>query len=73
MRINRDGSAAFRRGREATDYDTGSWSLNGDRLCREWQKIEPRRACFAVVGDGAHVELFDRRGLMVIDARITEE
>jgi CubicO group peptidase (beta-lactamase class C family) len=74
MRLNRDGSAAFRRGREATDYDTGSWTLNGDRLCREWQKIEPRRACFAVVGDdGAHVELFDRRGLMVIDARITEE
>jgi CubicO group peptidase (beta-lactamase class C family) len=72
MRLDRDGGAVLFKGREPTLGDSGSWNISGDRLCRQWQKIRPLHACFLVVRDGERVALFDRRGLMVIDARIVE-
>jgi len=72
LRLGADGSAAFLRGREPTEVDTGSWHISEDKLCREWKKTRPTSACFAVVGDGTKVQLYDRMGLMVIDARIVD-
>jgi CubicO group peptidase (beta-lactamase class C family) len=73
IRLNHDGSAAVLRGREPTEFDTGSWSVRQGRLCREWKKIEPRQLCFAAAGDGSSIQLFDRRGLMRIDASIVDD
>ena len=56
--------------RDPTQFDTGSWHVEGDRLCREWQKTMPLRACWTAVVGGSHIDFFDRDGLMVIEARI---
>ena len=73
IRLNADGSAAVLRGNEPTQLDTGSWSVREDQLCREWKKIEPRQLCFAAASDGSRVQLFDRMGVMFIDARIVDQ
>jgi CubicO group peptidase (beta-lactamase class C family) len=73
IRLNADGSAAVLRGRDRAEFDTGSWRVQGDQLCRDWKKTEPRQMCFAVVGEGSNVQLFDRRGLMYIDARMVDD
>jgi hypothetical protein len=73
VRLNSDGSAVALKGPEATVNDSGSWNISGDKLCREWQKIRPVHACFAVVRDGERAEFFDRHGLTVINARLADE
>jgi CubicO group peptidase (beta-lactamase class C family) len=71
LRFNADGSAVLLRGREPTEFDTGSWRIDGGQLCRTWKKSGS--LCSAVVSDGAKIQLFDRRGLMLIDARIVDD
>ena len=71
--LNTDGSAAVLRGKEPVERDTGSWSVREDQLCRDWKKTEPRQLCFSATSDGSRVQLFDRMGLMSIDARITDQ
>ncbi len=73
IRLNTDGSAAVWRGNEPTELDTGSWSGREDQLCREWKKIEPRQLCFAAASDGSRIQLFDKLGLMLIDARMVDQ
>jgi hypothetical protein len=73
VRLNRDGSAVALRGREPTELDTGFWQVQGDQICRDWNKIEPRHMCFAVASDGSNIQLFDDKGLMCIDARIVDD
>ncbi len=72
IRLNADGSAAVLRGSEPAELDRGSWSIREDQLCRDWKKIQPRQLCYAAASDGSRVQLFDRMGLMVIDARMVD-
>ena len=72
LRVNLDGSVALLRGPEEAEFDTGLWSIRGDQFCREWKKIEPRRMCLTAAGDGSNIQLFDRLGLMLIDARLID-
>jgi len=73
IRLNTDGSAAVLRGSEPAELDTGSWSIREDQLCRDWKTMQPRQLCFAAASDGSRVQLFDRMGLMIIDARIVDQ
>jgi CubicO group peptidase (beta-lactamase class C family) len=73
IRLNIDGTAAAFKGREPVQYDTGSWHLDGDRFCREWEKTRPQRLCLRAVADGDRVQLFDDDGLMFINARISDD
>jgi CubicO group peptidase (beta-lactamase class C family) len=73
IRLNPDGSAVVLRGREPTELDTGFWQVQGDQFCRKWNKIEPHHMCFAVVSDGSNIQLFDDKGLMLIDARVVDD
>jgi hypothetical protein len=45
-------------------------TFEGDRICRDFQKIEPRQACWRTRTNGSRVSLFDRNGLMLIDTRL---
>lgn len=72
IRLNSDGSAAALRGVEPVQFDAGTWYVEDDRLCREWNKTVPLHACWSVVTAGSHIEFFDRNGLMVIDARLSD-
>jgi CubicO group peptidase (beta-lactamase class C family) len=73
IRLNLDGSAAFLRGSERVEADTGTWSIREDQFCREWKKLEPRQRCLAAVSIGSKIQLFDPMGLMLIEARVVEE
>jgi len=68
--LNRDGTMALFKGDSTVASDTGTWKVGGDQYCRVWQKIIPHDACFDVIRNGANVELFDRNGLMIVDARL---
>lgn len=72
IRLNDDGNAAALRGAEPAQFDTGTWRIEDDRLCRDWQKTPPLHACWTAVIDGLRVAFFDRNGLMVIAARIED-
>jgi hypothetical protein len=72
VRLNADGTAAALKGREAVQYDTGSWQIKGDRSCRDWQKTRPLHLCLAVVAGGDHLEFFDDNGLMFISGRLSD-
>ena len=50
-----------------------TWRILGDEFCRDWKKTKPSPMCLAVVGDGAKIQLFDRMGLMIVDARIVDD
>ena len=73
VRLNADGTAAALRGKEPTEFDTGTWSIRENRFCREWKKIEPRQMCMTAVSAGSQIQLFDSMGLMFIEARVVEE
>ena len=73
MRLDHDGSAVLLKGPEDTPFDSGTWSIDDNKFCRDWQKTRPYYACLAVVSDKARVEFFDSNGLMVIDAHVIEE
>jgi hypothetical protein len=47
FRPNADGTTAFWRGREPTEFDTGTWSIRDGKFCREWKKIQPRQMCLS--------------------------
>ena len=71
-RLGHDGTiAVFKAGGRAA-FDTGTWRVPDDKYCRDRHKSTPRHACYAVIRDGADVQLFDHDGLMVVDARLTE-
>jgi hypothetical protein len=70
IRLAEDGAAAALKGNEPAQFDTGTWRVEEDRLCRDWQKTTPLHACWSPAIEGSHIGFFDRDGLMVIDARI---
>jgi CubicO group peptidase (beta-lactamase class C family) len=71
--LNTAGSAALLGRDSRAKLDEGSWSIREDRFCRDWKRTMPRQMCFMAVGDASHVALFDRTGLMVIDAVIADD
>jgi CubicO group peptidase (beta-lactamase class C family) len=73
IRLNADGSAAVLRGKAPTELDTGTWSIRENEFCREWKKLKPRQMCMAAAVNAGKVQLFDRHGLMYIDARVIDE
>jgi hypothetical protein len=73
IRFNRDGTMVALKGKEPAQYDTGTWHVEGGRICREWEKTKPQHLCLAVVADASHVELFDDKGLMFINARLSDD
>ena len=72
IRLNTDGSAAALRGIAPVQFDTGTWHVEDDQLCREWKKTMPLHACWTVVTADSHAAFFDSNGLMVIDARLSD-
>lgn len=73
IRLGIDGRAAILRGPEPVEADTGTWSIREDLLCVEWDKVEPRQMCMTPVTTGPRIQLFDRLGVMFIEARIVNE
>jgi CubicO group peptidase (beta-lactamase class C family) len=73
LKLDNDGRATALRGPERIQYDAGKWYVEGDRLCRDWQKTEPRHSCSSATAEGNHISLFDTDGLMLIDAHVESD
>lgn len=73
IRLDNDGSATALRGPDRVQFDSGKWHVEGDRLCRDWQKTQPLHACWSAVDEGEHVAFFDGDGLMYIDAHVESD
>ena len=73
MRLRTAGRITYHRGSDLAELDSGIWSVEGDRFCRERRKPRPARSCSAVVADGAWLRLFDANGLMELSASVVRE
>jgi CubicO group peptidase (beta-lactamase class C family) len=64
MRLGLDGGISYLHWDEAFGPATGTWSIVEDQLCI----TNVRRRCYIPVSDGDRIQLFDRLGVMQIDA-----
>ena len=54
--------------------DTGTWWVEGDRVCRQWDEMdEGEKACFYVVIEGRTLQVFGDDGLLVERLDIARE
>ncbi|MCC7272143.1 MAG: serine hydrolase, partial [Alphaproteobacteria bacterium] len=72
LTLRRDGIAEYRRDAAAA-VETGTWSIEGDRLCRGRSPFNRRAACHTVVLDGARADLFDANGLLEFAAVVSRD
>jgi len=68
--LRADGTLSILAGAEQRERFTGSWRVDGDRLCRTLSEPNTREACFSVVASGSRLQLFTADGLMRLDARV---
>ena len=54
---------AIQKGIEIYTGDNGTWSVSGDKLCRQWQKwLGGRHECLVVTKDGSRLRAYDIHG-----------
>ncbi|MBR1235688.1 serine hydrolase [Bradyrhizobium sp. AUGA SZCCT0182] len=68
--LRADGTLSILAGAEQRERFTGSWRVDGDRLCRTLNEPNTREACFSVVASGSRLQLFTADGLMRLDTRV---
>jgi CubicO group peptidase (beta-lactamase class C family) len=64
LRLEPDGQLAYLHWNPVFGPETGSWTVDGERLCM----LVVRRRCYMPVLNGERIELFDHYGVMQIDA-----
>jgi len=73
LRLRADGRSTYFSGLDRSGSDSGTWTVEGDRFCRERRKPRPAKRCSSVVADGPWLRLFDANGLMELSASVTRE
>ena len=73
MGLNADGSASLTKGPERRLAFTGKWWVDGNSLCRGWDKYLPRHDCFPVGIDGRTVSLYQEHDTIYLQAVIEPE
>ena len=68
--LRADGTLSILAGAEQRERFTGTWRVDGDRLCRTLSEPNMREACFSVVASGSRLQLFTADGLMRLDTRM---
>ena len=53
LRLDIDGAVTLSAGDENHLLDTGTWHIEGDRICRDFEKIEPRQGCWRARTNGS--------------------
>jgi CubicO group peptidase (beta-lactamase class C family) len=66
MRLAADGVATLEKGAERQLALTGKWWVDGNRLCRGWDRDAPRFGSWPVLIDGDHVGLYEANGTMFL-------
>ena len=72
MRLAIDGTASLAKGPQQQLALTGKWWIDGNRLCRGWDKDLPRFGSWPVLIDGASVGLYEANDTMFLRAEMEE-
>ena len=70
MRLEAGGTASLRKGPDRRLTFTGKWWIEGEKLCRGWDKDLPRYDSFPVGIDGRTVSLYQDHDTMFLQAAI---
>lgn len=73
MRLDADGAASLSKGPERRETFTGKWWVEGEKLCRGWDKFLPRHDCYPVGIDGRTVSLYQDHDTMYLQAVIAND
>lgn len=73
MHLKTDGTASLQKGSPRALVHTGKWWRDGAKLCRGWDKFQPRFDCWPVGMEGTTVSLYDSHDLMFLQATLTTE
>jgi CubicO group peptidase (beta-lactamase class C family) len=73
MRLEANGTASLRKGPAGQAVLTGKWWVDGDRLCRGWDKFQPRFDCWPVATDGATISLYGDHDTMFLQGILVSE
>lgn len=56
-------TSTYQKGSENATADSGTWSVSGDKLCRQWKQwLGGRHECFVVTKDGSTLRAYDIHG-----------
>jgi CubicO group peptidase (beta-lactamase class C family) len=73
IRLGADGAASLSKGAERRLTYTGKWWVEGERLCRGWDKYLPHHDCYPVGIEGRIVSLYQDHDTMYLQAVIEPE
>jgi CubicO group peptidase (beta-lactamase class C family) len=73
IRLETDGKASLAKGPERTPTYTGKWWVEGNHLCRGWDKFAPHHDSFPVGIDGPTVSFYQQYDTMYLQAGIVPE
>lgn len=73
LRLDADGRALLHKGPERRLAKSGKWWIEGESLCRGWEKSLPRYDSFPVGIDGDTVSLYQNHDTMYLQAVIERE
>ena len=69
--LRADGTMSILAGPARRERWTGTWRVDDrDRFCRTLNENDARELCLVVVANDARLQLFDRDGLMRLDAEV---
>ncbi len=73
LRLNTDGSALLDKGRPLRRAFDGKWWIEGDKLCRGWDKFHPNYDAWPVAIAGSTVTLYGDDDTIFLQARIERD
>lgn len=73
MRLDADGTATLRKGAARQLAFTGKWWIDGNRLCRGWDKFQPNFDCWPVSIEGTIISLFGDKDTMFLQGTLISE
>ena len=73
MRLNTDGSASLDKGHPTRRVFDGKWWIEGDKLCRGWNKFHPNYDAWPVAITGSTVTLYGDDDTIFLQARLVRD
>jgi hypothetical protein len=73
MRLNSDATAALQKGPARKQAYSGKWWVDGAKLCRGWDRFQPRFECWSVAISGSTVSLYGDHDTMFLQGALETE
>lgn len=73
MRLATDGTASLQKGEARKQVYSGKWWVDGNKLCRGWDKFLPRFDCWPVAIGGSAIGLYGEHDTMFLQGALETE